>query len=68
MKNTTWSLLRRVHHDEDGAMSLEMILILGAIALPVLIFTIKIGWPKIKNYFNQGLEDLEAVSDQAKNG
>jgi len=59
------SLLRKVHEDERGAISLETILIIGAIALPILIFLIKVGWPKVKEYFNQGLEDLEEASDDA---
>jgi hypothetical protein len=53
------NVLRKVHNDENGAISLETILIVGAIALPILIFLIKVGWPKVKGYFNQGLEDLE---------
>ena len=58
-------LLRRVHNDEQGAVSLETILIIGAIALPILIFLIKVGWPRIKGYFNQGLQDLEDERDNA---
>ena len=61
-----YKLIKRIHHDESGAISLETILIIGAIALPILIFLIKIGWPKIKEYFNQGLTDLEAGADQAQ--
>jgi hypothetical protein len=53
-----WSLLGEVHRDEEGTVSLETILIIGAIALPVLIFLLTVGWPRIKAYFNQGLEDL----------
>ena len=53
------SLLGKVHRDERGAMSLETILIIGAIALPILIFLIKVGWPRIKEYFQSGLETLE---------
>ena len=60
------SLLRKVHEDENGSVSLETILIIGAIALPILIFLIKVGWPKIKSYFSQGLEDLDAGADSAK--
>lgn len=59
------TLLKRVHNDERGAVSLETILIIGAIALPILIFLIKIGWPRIRDYFNQGLDDLEQGSDDA---
>ena len=60
-------LLRRVHRDERGAVSLETILIIGAIAIPILIFLIKFGWPRIKNYFNKGLEDLEEGGNNAAN-
>ena len=64
-KSSLLDLLRRVHGDERGAVSLETILIVGAIALPILIFLIKVGWPQIKGYFNQGLEDLEAERSNA---
>lgn len=53
------SLFRKIHESEAGAVSLETILIIGAIALPILIFLIKVGWPKVKGYFNQGPDDLE---------
>ncbi len=67
MKNPSlWSLLRKVHQNENGAVSLETILIIGAIALPILIFLIKVGWPRIKAYFTQGLDDLESGANQAK--
>jgi Flp pilus assembly pilin Flp len=58
-------LLREVHEDEQGAVSLETILIIGAIALPILIFLIKVGWPRVKGYFNQGMTDLEAERTNA---
>jgi hypothetical protein len=61
-----WRLLRKVHENEEGAVSLETILIIGAIALPILIFLIKVGWPRIKAYFNTGLTDLEAGADQGR--
>ncbi len=62
------SLLRKVHRDEQGAISLETILIIGAIALPILIFLIKYGWPRIKAYFEQGIETLEEGADNAAEG
>lgn len=65
-KPSMWSLFRRIHEDEQGALSLETILIIGAIALPILIFLIKVGWPKVKEYFNKGVEDLQAGADQAR--
>ena len=64
-KPSFWRLLGRVHANEEGAVSLETILIIGAIALPILIFLIKVGWPRIKGYFTQGLGDLEAERPNA---
>ena len=61
-------LLGKVHRDERGAVSLETILIIGAIALPILIFIIKYGWPRIRNYFYKGMTDLEGQSDRVTNG
>jgi hypothetical protein len=62
------NLLRKVHQSEEGAVSLETILIIGAIALPILIFLIKVGWPTIKSYFQSGLTDLQSGADAAKTG
>lgn len=51
-------LLRRVHRDEEGAVSLETVLIIGAIALPILIFLWRVAWPNIRAYFDQRVETL----------
>ena len=60
MKNQSlMKLLKEIHEDEGGSISLETILIVGAIALPILIFLLLKAWPTIKNYFNQGLQDLQ---------
>jgi len=59
------SLLREVHQNEEGTVSLETILIIGAIALPVLIFLLKYGWPRIRDYFNRGLQDLDQGAQDA---
>lgn len=61
-------LLLRVHRDERGAVSLETILIIAAIALPILIFILKIGWPKIRNYFDTGMQDLENEGKNVQDG
>jgi hypothetical protein len=66
-KPSLWNLLRKVHENEEGSVSLETILIVGAIALPILIFLVNVGWPKIKGYFNKGVTDLQGYSDQAQN-
>jgi len=60
-------LLKRVHRNERGAVSLETILIIGAIAIPILIFIIKFGWPRIRDYFFEGMDDLESESDRLQN-
>ncbi len=54
-----WKLFRQIHEDDDGSVSIETILIIAAIAIPILIFILKYGWPKIRDYFMQGLDDLE---------
>ena len=65
-KPSLWSLLKKVHENEEGAVSLETVLIIGAIALPILIFLIKVAWPKIKEYFNTGVSDLQTDATQAR--
>jgi Flp pilus assembly pilin Flp len=60
-------LARRLHRDERGAVTLETVLIVGAIALPVLIFVLKFGWPRIRNYFQRGMENLEEAGDAVVN-
>ncbi|MCA9072016.1 MAG: hypothetical protein KDA84_23975 [Planctomycetaceae bacterium] len=61
-------LFKRLHRDERGVVSLETVLIIAAIALPVLIIIIKFGWPRIKAYFDEGLDDLERETDDAIQG
>lgn len=58
-------LFRQLHRDQGGAVSVENMLILAAIALPILIFIIKFGWPRIKDFFNRGMTDLEGGAQQA---
>jgi Flp pilus assembly pilin Flp len=61
-------LLRRVHRDEEGAVSLETILIIGAIAIPVLIFILRVGWPRIRVFFTGGMDDLEVERTNTQQG
>lgn len=61
-------LVRRVHRDQRGAVSLETILIVAAIALPILIFVLKFAWPQIKDYFNRGMQNLENEGQNVING
>jgi len=66
MEKLKQSILK-LHRNERGAVSLETILIIGAIAIPILIFLLKFGWPRVRDYFYEGLEDLEEASDDVGN-
>jgi hypothetical protein len=61
-------LWRRIHSDQRGAVSLETVLIIAAIAIPILIFLIKFGWPRIEKYFMEGLDNLETESKNVQGG
>jgi Flp pilus assembly pilin Flp len=50
-------LLSQFHKDERGAMSVEMILILAVIGIPVLIL-LYIFAKKVISWFNQADQDL----------
>ena len=58
--NTSLSnLLKKIHQDERGAVSIETILVVAAIAVPILIFMIKVGFPYIRDHvFKKGMDDL----------
>jgi len=60
-----WKLLKQIHQDKQGGVSIETILIIAAIAIPILIFIIKFGWPQIKTWFTEGMDELEGGMDDA---
>lgn len=60
-------LIRRIHNDERGAVSLETILIIGAIAIPILIFLVRVGWPMVKDMFTDNMNQLEIESNDLSN-
>ena len=65
----TWrKLFQQIHSDERGGVSIETILIIAAIALPILIFIIKFGWPRIRKFFNEGMDELEGGALDAAAG
>jgi len=67
-KSSFTNLMRRLHANERGAVSIETILIIGAVAIPILIFLLKFGWPKIKDYFEEGMTDLESSKSNVTSG
>ena len=67
-KASFWGLLKKVHRDQRGSVSIETILIIAAIALPILIWIIKYGWPMIQRFFVKGIEDLEGEAQDAGQG
>ncbi|MGH7129368.1 MAG: hypothetical protein ACREIV_12420, partial [Planctomycetaceae bacterium] len=56
------------HHDERGAITLETVLLIGAIVIPILIFILKFGWPKIREYFDGNMHTLEQESEHLIGG
>jgi Flp pilus assembly pilin Flp len=62
------NLVRKVHESEDGAVSLETVLVVGAIAIPILIFVIKVGWPMIQTYFTSNMSTLQQDATAAQTG
>jgi Flp pilus assembly pilin Flp len=65
-RNLLPRFVARLHRDERGGVSIETVLIIAAIALPILIYLIKVGWPTMKAFFNRGMQDLEAGSTSAQ--
>ena len=61
-------VLKRIHHDERGGVSIETVLIIAAIALPILIFLIKVGWPRLQTFFNSGMDSLEQGAGTTSGG
>jgi len=62
------NLLKKLHQDEGGSVSIETILIIAAIAIPILIFILKFGWPRIKAFFDSGMDDLDGSRQNVVNG
>jgi Flp pilus assembly pilin Flp len=67
-RNMLTQLLKRIHRDERGGVSIETVLIIAAIALPILIFLIKVGWPRMQAFFNTGMDSLEQGAGTTNTG
>jgi len=55
-------VLREVHRNERGTVSIETILIIGAIAVPVALFLYKYWNSNISPWFTNAVKDLEDTS------
>ncbi len=62
-----WNLFNRLHRDERGTVSLETVLIIGAIAIPALFVLWKWGWPQITKLFDKGTAALNGETDTIYN-
>jgi len=51
-------LVKQIHEEERGAISIETILVIAVIALPVLAFILKVAWPRIQAYWDKGATDV----------
>jgi hypothetical protein len=40
------------------------VLIIGAICLPILVFVVKYGWPRVRDYFSRNMQTLENESSK----
>lgn len=56
-------LIQKLHRNERGAITLETVLIIAAVAIPILIFILKWGWPKIRSFFNEGMDNLQEEAE-----
>lgn len=56
---------RRLHSDERGAVTIETILLIGAVAVPVLIFLLRFGWPTMRKTFVDGVSQVHNEADRA---
>jgi hypothetical protein len=65
---TFLSLLKQVHQDRRGGVSIETVLIIAAIALPILVFVIKFAWPRIKEMWEKWMRELEGGGDKVGGG
>jgi len=62
------SLMLRIHRSEKGSVSLETVLVIGAVALPILIFLIKFGWPQVRSMFESRTNDVDDSIELLKAG
>lgn len=63
-----WKLFKKIHNDEKGAVSIETILIIAAISIPILIFILKFGWPRIRDFFDRGMNELDGTATSVESG
>lgn len=61
------NLFKRIHNDERGAVTLETVLIVGAVAIPILIFIINYVMPKIQEQFDDNIQDLDLDAENFSN-
>jgi hypothetical protein len=66
--NLPWHRRLKRTRGRRGALSIETILILAAISVPILIFILKVGWPKISKYFNESTDNLIEQSYNTQQG
>lgn len=60
-------ILKRIHNDERGAVSIETVLIVAAVAIPILIFIVNFVMPRLKDSFSQNMDDLDLDADNMAN-
>jgi Flp pilus assembly pilin Flp len=59
--------LKKVHHDEKGAVTIETVLIIAVIALPILLFFYRFVWPQLREKLEELLEEIFGDGEGAAN-
>jgi Flp pilus assembly pilin Flp len=62
-----WNRLRSLHNDEQGADMVEYILIIAAVALPLLAALLYF-WQDIKAWLEERLGDVKDMGDEEFEG
>ena len=53
---------------QGSAQSLQDLRLAETIAIPILLFLLKVAWPTIKTFFNTGVQDLQDSSNNVSSG
>lgn len=62
------TLARRFSPSRRGAVTIENVLLLAAVALPIIIFSLKIAWPQIRGTTTSNLTKTFTESDKVADG
>ncbi len=59
---------RRSARRRRGAVTIENVIVLAAIALPIVIFSLKVAWPQIRGEATSNLTKTFSEAEKASEG